>query len=274
MNHRVINVGEYEEQGFSVLPRMLPPESVLRAREEFAAIHDGAPTEFPEGCDEPMIVFWLHVRGGRKRYMRLREAPALRALVTHPAVLASVIRLCGGPVRLLETIVFNKPPGTGSSLAWHQDASFYPLDRGIEVSALIPLDPTHEGNGAVSFAIGSHRDSLMSAVDLQTGQKLLGDERAEPGDPRDFGYQIVTPALSPGDVILISDRVWHGSRPNTTVDQPRRMLSVRYISIDTVYRPIPGNAASFMRQITSPVGQTLSGGAFPILDPNMKTGQA
>ena len=260
---------DYEEQGFAVLRGLLPTDVVLAARTEYQTVFPDAPRELPEG-DEPLVVLWYHAANGFKRYLGLSQTPAFAAVVSHPAIVAPVTSICNGPVRLFETIIFNKPPGEGGNLAWHQDASFYPLAGGIQLSALVMLDPATEENGAVSFAAGSHKSELMSAVDLHTGDRLRGDERAAPDDPAAFGFKVVTPLLDPGDVVLFHNLVWHGSGPNRTQDRQRRLLSLRYASLDTCYQTVPGNSASFMHQIKTPEGQPLSGSTFPIVEPGGK----
>lgn len=263
-NHTTDPIQVYGAQGFAVLPGQLPQEVVRAAREEYDAIYPTATVTLPE-VDEPLMVMWYHATGGFKRYALLPQLSAISTLVSHPDILAPVMAICGGPVRLLETVVFNKPPGDGGQLAWHQDASFYPLAGGRQVSALVMLDPATEANGAVAFAIGSHKGGLMSAVDLHSGQRRPGDGRASPDDPVAAGFDVRTPALDPGDVVLFHSLVWHGSGPNRTLNQPRRLISIRYISLDTRYQPVLGNSASFMRQITSAEGEPIAGGAFPIL---------
>ncbi len=255
---------DYDEQGFAVLTSVIAQRAVAAAGAAYDALTHTAPTSVAMS-DQPILVLWQHARGGFKRYIPLPEIPAIAALVADPAILAAVTDLCGGPVRLLETIVFNKPPGDGLPLAWHQDASFYPLAGGVQVSAAVMLDPADEANGTIAFAPGSHRGTLMSAVDLLTGARRHGDPRPLPDDPAAAGYGVVAPRLEPGDVVIFGDRIWHGSGPNRTIDRPRRLLSIRYISLDTRYHPVPGNAATFMRQIASAEGEPLAGSAFPIL---------
>ncbi len=256
---------DYHAQGFAVLRGLVRREEALAARDAYAGLSTTAPTILPD-IDAPLLVMWRHAKGGFKRYLPLSDAPEFSRLVAHPDILTAVTALCGGTVRLLETIVFNKPPGDGGVLAWHQDASFYPLAGGLQVSALVMLDPASETNGAVSFAVGSHKGELMSAVDLHTGARRASDARNTPDDPRAAGYEVVTPELGPGDVVLFHSLVWHGSGPNATVDRPRRLVSIRYVSTDTLYQPVPGNGASFMHQIACRAGEPLSGGAFPILN--------
>lgn len=255
---------EYEEQGFVVLKSLVPAAAVAAARDAYETLSRTAPTSMGP-TDRAALVFWHHAKGGFKRYLCLDEVPSFADLVNHPAILAAVTRICGGPVRLLETIVFNKPPGDGLPLAWHQDASFYPLAGGVQISASVMLDPADESNGTVAFAPGSQRGAAMSAVDLLSGAPRPGDQRPVPNDPAAAGYAVVAPSLEPGDIVLFGAHVWHGSGPNRTADCPRRLLSIRYISLDTCYHRVPGNAATFMAQITSAEGAPLEGSAFPIL---------
>lgn len=255
---------EYDEQGFVVLKSILPAATVAAARDAYDVLSKTAPTSIGIS-DRPTLVFWHHAKGGFKRYLYLDDVPGFANLVNHPAILAPVTRLCGGKVRLLETIVFNKPPGDGLPLAWHQDASFYPLSGGVQISASVMLDPADESNGTIAFAVGSQRSAAMSAVDLLSGAPRIGDQRPIPNDPAAAGYTVVAPKLEPGDVILFGSQVWHGSGPNRTTDRPRRLFSIRYISLDTCYRPVPGNAATFMAQITSAENEPLEGSPFPIL---------
>jgi len=253
----------YDAQGFAVHRELLPADMVHTARREYESVFADAPTQTPEG-NEAFLVMWHHAIGGFKRYQTLSRLNAISSLVRHPAILAPVMDICGGPVRLLETVIFNKPPGDGGRLAWHQDVSFYPLAGGCQVSALVMLDPATDQNGAVSFAIGSHLGENMSAVDLHSGLRRPGDDRPAPTDPAAAGFVVETPSLVPGDVILFHSHVWHGSGPNLTADQPRRLISIRYISLDTRYQPVAGNAASFIRQIESSEGEPVSGRAFPV----------
>lgn len=255
---------QYDEQGFIVLKSLVPADAVTAAREAYELLSRTAPTSMAVS-ERPMLVFWHHAEGGFKRYLYLDEVPSFAALVRHPAILAAVSKLCRGPVRLLETIVFNKPPGDGLALAWHQDASFYPLSGGIQISASVMLDPADGENGTIAFAVGSQHSATMSAVDLRSGAPRPGDQRLAPNDPTAAGYRILAPVLEPGDVVLFGSQVWHGSGPNRSADRPRRLLSIRYISLDTCYHRVPGNAATFMAQITSAEGAPLEGSAFPVL---------
>jgi ectoine hydroxylase-related dioxygenase (phytanoyl-CoA dioxygenase family) len=170
-------------------------------------------------------------------------------------------------VRLLESVVFNKPPRVGGRLAWHADISYYPLGGGQQMSVMIPFDHMSAANGAVSFAVGSHRSPPVASVDLRTGTAFAEDALPPcPDDPATAGYEVRTPVLAPGDVVLFGVRVWHGSEANNSADMPRRLLSLRFVSLDTRYELRSGNRATFVQQIRSRPGEPLAGGAFPIIE--------
>lgn len=258
-------VEEFDLQGMVLECSRLPSNLVEAAREWHTRSYPTASMRMPS-LEEPVLVMWRHRLGGLKRYVRLYDAPAIWKIASHPAIVEPIKALCGGGVRLLESVIFDKPPGEGGALAWHQDNSFYPLSGGRQVSALVALDPMSSANGAPSYALASHLGAVSAAVDLHTGVRLDGDRRDVLVDPVKIGYTVVTPDMALGDVVFFDAKTWHGSGANDSLCEQRRLVSLRYISLDTVHDPCPGNAATFVQQITSPVGQPLAGGAFPIMN--------
>ncbi len=170
-------------------------------------------------------------------------------------------------IRLLETVVFNKPPRHGGVLCWHQDSPFFPLDPPSQYSIWVPFDVVERANGALLFARGSHKAGLKGSIDLHTGDAYPGEDLPlVPHDPASEGYDVVCAEVEPGDVILFNFLVWHASVPNVTPDRQRRGLSVRYLVGPARFRPRPGNAATFVKQIQVPPGALVEGAAFPALD--------
>ncbi len=254
----------FDRDGFVVRRGLLPTDLISSAQSWLTEAYPTASTVLPED-EAPLLVMWRHVKGGAKRYALLDDCAAFMAIVQSPAVLETAKALCGGSVRLIEAVIFDKPPGLGEPLAWHQDLAFYPFSGGKLVSALVPLDPMSEDNGGLSLEVGSHLKPLSSAVDLHTGQRSKGDDREAPQDPAKLGAKFETPAFALGDVVFFDCLTLHGSGPNRS-DQPRRILSLRFASLDMIYSPRPGNSASFVHQIKSAIGEPLSGGAFPVFE--------
>jgi ectoine hydroxylase-related dioxygenase (phytanoyl-CoA dioxygenase family) len=258
-------VDTLERNGFSVCRDRIEPDLIKSALAEYEDGFEGARHDLGD-TEEPVIVFWSHHEGGRKRMMDLRDLPAMDAIVRHPDILATMSRIFRGPVRFLEAVVFNKPPIDGKSLAWHQDMSFYPLQGGRQVSAWVALDPVTPENGAVSYAAGSHLGRKMGAVDLKTGTPFADEDRPIiPTDPMESGYAIETPSLDVGDYTLLDGYVWHASGENKVPNRPRRVLSIRYFSEEALYVPRPTSRATFTTQIRCAVGGPLHGKAFPVL---------
>jgi len=255
---------DYDQNGFTVRRGLLSAEMITSAQTWLTDNYPDASLTLPHD-DAPLLVMWRHVKGGAKRYALLQECSPFWEIAQCPAVLDAAKAACGGPVRLIEAVIFDKPPGLGEPLAWHQDLAFYPLSGGKLVSALAPLDPMSEGNGGLSLEVGSHLKMLSSAVDLHTGQRSKGDDRETPKDPLTLGAQFVTPTLSLGDVVFFDGMTKHGSGSNLS-NSPRRLLSLRYASQDMVHSPRPGNSASFVHQIKSAIGEPLSGAAFPLFE--------
>ena len=261
---------EFRMQGAVILPNFLARQDVETAAKEFqegfALLSRETLTD--SDLESPMIICWTHQIGGRKRFLRMTDAPHIEGLIRNRSVLAALHKICGGPIRLLEAAVFSKPPTTGGRLAWHQDASFYPVSGGVQLTASFPLDDMSEETGALSLALGSHNSSLRCAVDLHTGTRRTDDVRPGSIEFDLSHYEIVTPPVGPGDIMLFDSLTIHGSGPNTSLDRQRRLLSVRYISADCRFTPVGGNAATFMNQIRVDRGEPIAGSAFPLFEQN------
>jgi ectoine hydroxylase-related dioxygenase (phytanoyl-CoA dioxygenase family) len=216
-------------------------------------------------AERPIAVFWTHIEGGRKRLASLDELPVLSDMAKGRPIPGVIRELAPDEsIRLLETVVFNKPPGRGRVLRWHQDVSYFPLEPNNQIAVWIPFDVVRRANGAVLYALGSHRSPTMGSVDLHTGRPFSGDARDTiPDDPATLGYQVAAAEVDPGDMIVHDGRVWHMSGDNSTVSMARRAVTLRYLRGRTLYKPRPGNAATFLAQIQVDPGQELAGGAFP-----------
>lgn len=205
------------------------------------------PEHKPIPKHRPLVIYWTHVPGARKKLVILHDMPYMEAFVANCADIARPY--ADGALRLLETIIFNKPPREGTRLNWHQDVSYFPFEPNNQIALWIPFDEVTKENGAVQYALGSHLTGLRASTDLHSGEVFVNEERAQiPQDPAAAGYTVRCMEMSPGDVLLHDGRTWHMSGPNTT-DIPRRGLSIRFLVGDTHYKPNAGSAAAFLAQI-------------------------
>lgn len=212
----------------------------------------------------PIVVYRTHVEGKQRTIQLLAKMPQMLGLAKFVALMLRtsfpVTRL-----RLLETVIFNKPPKESGVLHWHQDVSYFALEPNDQLAVWIPFDNVTAESGAMQYALGSHKLGMRASRDLHTNELLDPSDKRPAIDPT--GLQIFCAApMYPGDMLVHDGRTWHMSGPNTVLGQPRRGLSFRFIVGDVVYDPRPGAAAPFLKQINDlEAGQPVEDPAFPDL---------
>lgn len=217
-------------------------------------------TEVPK--HEAVVVYRTHVQGNTRRIQLLSNMPRMRSLAE---IVADMLRpLVSGQLRLLETVIFDKPPNSSGTLHWHQDVSYFALEPNNQIAVWIPFDKVTRESGAMQYAIGSHKLGLRASRDLHT------DELLDPNDTRPAinvcGMEVRCMEMSPGDMLIHDGYTWHMSGPNTVEGQMRRGLSLRFLVGETRYAPRPGSAAPFLKQINDlKAGDLIDDPAFPVL---------
>jgi ectoine hydroxylase-related dioxygenase (phytanoyl-CoA dioxygenase family) len=104
-------------------------------------------------------------------------------------------------------------PGDGDQFAPHQDISFRippekfdRIESGYLQTAII-VDRMDEGNGGIEFVIGSHKEKDLGLIPRDGSEKGLRKYS-------DLNGEIVV--CDPGDLLLWSAMIVHGSRPNNS----------------------------------------------------------
>jgi non-heme Fe2+,alpha-ketoglutarate-dependent halogenase len=149
-------------------------------------------------------------------------------MATNPRILDLVQDLIGPDIVVWGTHFFCKMPGDGKAVAWHQDATYWPLTPTRTVTAWIAVDDADLGNGGMQVIPGSH---LLGALPVRPSMpqdnNILWEQAA--------GWQrFGTPeciALRAGQCTLHSDLLLHGSEPNRS-DRRRCGLTVRYAATE------------------------------------------
>src|SRR5688572_13524394 len=77
-------------------------------------------------------------------------------LLAHPRIVAIVKDLLGEHVVGWGSHFFCKLPGDGKAVAWHQDASYWPLTPSKAVTVWLAIDAADRENGCMRFIAGSH----------------------------------------------------------------------------------------------------------------------
>lgn len=210
----------------------------------------------------PVVVYRTHVEGQRRRIQLLSVMPHMASLARYVAV--KLRGYAKGEMRLLETVIFNKPPGSSGVLHWHQDVSYFALEPNNQLAVWIPFDRVTKESGAMQYALGSHKLGLRRSHDLHTDLPL------DPSDQRPAiditGLEVRCMEMEPGDMLIHDGFTWHMSGPNTVEGQERRGLSLRFLVGKTYYAPRAGSAAPFLKQINDlQPGDLIDDPAFPVL---------
>ena len=149
-------------------------------------------------------------------------------LLTHPSIVAPVRDLLGPDVIGWGSHFFCKMPGDEKHVAWHQDASYWPLSPSKTATVWLAIDDADTDNACMRFLPGSHRHGhLPFRVTEASGTNVLNqcvDDIQQFGPPVDN-------QLRAGQMSIHSDLLLHGSEANRS-DRRRCGLTLRYCTPD------------------------------------------
>src|SRR5262249_39667545 len=132
-------------------------------------------------------------------------------LLTERRIVAVVRDLLGDDVIGWGSHYFCKMPGDGKRVAWHQDASYWPLTPSKTVTVWLAGADADRDNACMRFIPGSHlHGHLTYRMTEESGSNVLDQEveNAEGvGRPIDV-------ELKAGEVSVHSDLLLHGSEAN------------------------------------------------------------
>ena len=143
-------------------------------------------------------------------------------IVMNPVILDHVQDLVGPDVIAWGTHYFCKLPHDPKKVAWHQDASYWPLSPARTVTAWLAIDDADRENSAMMFVPGTHRKGHLEWRGT-AGPAVLHQEIADIGQYGDPVHD----ELKAGQFSLHADMLAHGSEPNAT-DRRRCGLTIRY----------------------------------------------
>lgn len=164
--------------------------------------------------------------GGNLRHKSHLLFAWLGDLVRESPIVEAVSDLYGPDLLCWTTNFFIKEANNPAFVSWHQDSTYWGLDRPDVVTAWVALTPSNYGNGAMGFIPGTHTSDQIPHRDTFARDNLLtrGQEVAVEVDPA----QATTIELQPGEMSLHHVRLVHGSPPNPSNDR-RIGFAIRYI---------------------------------------------
>lgn len=150
-------------------------------------------------------------------------------LLTHPAIVEMVCDLLGENVVGWGSHYFCKMPHDGKAVAWHQDASYWPLSPSKAVTVWLAIDKADRENACMRFIPGSHHHGHLTYRPSHDAEGNVLDQTVE--DAECYGDPPVDDELEPGELSLHSDLLLHGSEANQS-DRRRCGLTLRYCAAD------------------------------------------
>jgi hypothetical protein len=149
-------------------------------------------------------------------------------LLTEPRIVALVRDLLGADVVGWGSHFFCKMPGDGKAVAWHQDASYWPLSPSRAVTVWLAIDDAEVENGCMRFLAGSHHHGHLTFRPSDPAEHNVLNQTIE--DAERYGTPVDV-ELKAGSASLHSDLLLHGSQANRS--QRRRCgLTLRYCAAE------------------------------------------
>lgn len=216
----------YEENGYGVRRGLFAPDEIERMIAHYMKLNaqGSHPGDFPG----------VARRTDSDRPDPLRKYPRLIQMheydretqrwMSDPRLTETIAALIGQPPRLIQTMLYYKPPGSRGQ-SFHQD-NLYLRTEPI-CAAWVALDPADAQNGAMQMVPGTHRMGLLPPEPADTDLSFTDSQSQLPQD-----RTRVVIDMGPGDALFFGGYTAHGSMPNTTSDRFRRAFICHYEGID------------------------------------------
>jgi hypothetical protein len=149
-------------------------------------------------------------------------------LLTHRRIVARVRDLLGENVIGWGSHYFCKMPRDGKMVAWHQDASYWPLTPSKTVTVWLAIDDADVENACMRFIPGSHHFGHLTYRKSASGEGNVLDQTVE--NALEFGIPVPI-ELKAGEISLHNDLLLHGSDANNS-DRRRCGLTLRYCAAE------------------------------------------
>jgi ectoine hydroxylase-related dioxygenase (phytanoyl-CoA dioxygenase family) len=149
-------------------------------------------------------------------------------LLTEPRIVAYVRDLLGENVVGWGSHYFCKMPADGRHVAWHQDASYWPLTPSKTVTVWLAIDDADRENACMQFIAGSHHLGHLTYHMTEEAAGNVLDQRIE--NIEQYGRPVHV-ELKAGEISMHNDLLLHGSEANRSTRR-RCGLTLRYCSAD------------------------------------------
>lgn len=151
-------------------------------------------------------------------------------LLREPRIVAYVKDILGEDVIGWGSHFFCKMPHDGKSVAWHQDASYWPLTPSKAATVWLAIDDADIENACMKFVAGSQNVGHLTFRPSSDDEGNVLNQTIE--NAEQYG-EVVYDELTAGEISLHSDLLLHGSEANDS-DRRRCGLTLRYCTPDVI----------------------------------------
>jgi ectoine hydroxylase-related dioxygenase (phytanoyl-CoA dioxygenase family) len=151
----------YREQGYLVLPDIVPPTLVSRARQALAEIVERASAVSANDAVFDLEETHTPARPRVRRIKAPHKVDRVFMEIARSAPLVDAVAALVGPdVRFLNSKLNLKSAGYGAAVEWHQDWAYYPHTNDDVLAVGVMLDDITPDNGPMLVLPGSHRGPI------------------------------------------------------------------------------------------------------------------
>lgn len=202
-------IAHYNEQGY------IAPVPVFNETEitELRAYFDDLLTRTLAAGGNSYSISSAHLEHGR-----------VHDILSDPRIVTAVSDLLGEDVVGWGSHFFCKMPGDGKAVAWHQDASYWPLTPSRTVTVWLAIDDADTENACMRFLAGSHHHGHLTWRESTPEEHNVLNQTVE--NAEQYGTP-VDDCLRAGEVSIHSDLLLHGSNANNSARR-RCGLTLRY----------------------------------------------
>lgn len=151
-------------------------------------------------------------------------------MMTNPKIVSVVRDLLGDDIIGWGSHFFCKMPGDGKAVAWHQDASYWPLTPSKTVTVWLAIDQADLGNGCMKFVAGSQ---MVGHLTYRPSSEADHNVLNQSIDNAEQYGAVINDELEAGRFSIHSDLLLHSSEPNQSVRR-RCGLTLRYCTPDVI----------------------------------------
>ncbi len=238
----------FDEHGYLVLSPRFSPEECATLQATFDRLLE----RFAQEQGLPIAEYTRVISQWRDLW-HIDES--FRSTLHDPRLWETAATLMGRKgARLLHDHVIAKPARASSTVPWHQDYPYWPVDTAGGLSCWCPLEDVGPEGGCLDVIDGSHRWGESPPVDFIADDHSALTARAD----------LVRLPVPTGSIVVLNSLTWHRTGPNTDAGR-RRVYITLWLPPDARYSPLHSGWHPVNEHVTVAPGEILNDSWFPCL---------